>query len=452
MPPVFRADTGGDGGDIHPLPNLPKTTTRRRRRRRPLYRRPLFVVPVALLVLMVSAAAVVGYRVESLMTTVHAVSTPPPIVTDQTYMEEDDPDMPAQPISVDTGPAREALEASDGSDQGDEGFAARLQQAASNSSDLIGGAAVAAGIKNQGADPITLLVMGVDARPGAAIDIGVRPDVLMLVRLDPDTHSCRVLAVPRDTRVELPGYGESKINHALMVGGIPYQMMVTESFLDVEIDHYVLIDFVAFEQLVDSVGGVTVNVPEELVKNGEVTFPEGSQHFDGADALAYTRYRGPATEGDIGRVERRWALLSGLADAIQGRDLVSDANRMVPALKDHMRTDLSATDVTQMAKDYGTGCTSPQVRSSEYIDVMEGTRIRLNDPILNQSLYFNVVEDAQVAKYVDAFMNPEEGEAPATPAGTPVATPEATPAASPSPVASNRERGAYVRGMASGES
>lgn len=447
MPPAFRADTG----DIQPLPDLPPTMTRRRRRRRrPLYRRPLFIVPVALLALLVSAAAVVGYRVESLMTSIHAVSTPPPIVTDQTYTEEDDPDMPAQPIAVDTGPAREALEASDGADQGNEGFTARLQQAASNSSDLIGGAAVAAGLKNQGADPITLLVMGVDARPGAAIDIGVRPDALMLVRLDPVTRTCRVLAVPRDTRVELPGYGETKINHALMVGGIPYQLMVTEAFLGVEIDHYVLIDFVAFEQLVDSVGGISVKVPKDLVKDGEVKFAAGPQHLDGAEALAYTRFRGTATEGDIGRVERRWALLAGLADAIQGRDLVADANQMVPALKDHMRTDLRATDITQIAKDYGTGCTSPGARSAERIDVMEGTRVRLNDPILNQSLYFNVVEDAQVAKYVEAFMDPEPDEVPATPVGSPVATPEATPAASPSPVAGERAWRAYVRGPGPG--
>jgi LCP family protein required for cell wall assembly len=383
------------------------------------------MIPLVLLMLVTSALAVVGYRVESLMTSVHAVSTPPPVVTDATYSDEDDPDTPATPVTVDTGPAVAALEAANEPVSSEGGFTDRIQQAASNSADLLGGAAVAAGLKNQGADAITLLFMGVDAQPGAAIDIGVRPDVLMLIRLEPETRTCRLLAIPRDTRVELPGYGESKINHALMVGGIPYQILVTEDFLGIEIDHYALMDFVAFEQIVDSLGGISVTVPEDLVKNGETRFTAGTHHFDGEQALAYARFRETSTGGDAGRIERRWDLLSGMANAVQGRDLVSDANEMLPTLQDHFRTDLSATDITEIARHYGTGCTSPSARAEQSVDVLEGTRVRLPDPIMGQSLYFNVVSDNSVDEMVEVFMYSVTNEDPLAPPATPVASPTA---------------------------
>ena len=423
--------------DFKPLPaGLGTSTRRRRRRKKPLYRRPLVIVPAALLLIAVSAVAVVGYRMESLMSAVHAVSTPPPVVTDGTYMEQDDPDMPSTPVTVDTAPAREALASVDGAGvQAETGFTSRLQRAVSNSSDLVGGAAVAAGIKGSEGRPLTLLFMGVDARPGAAIDIGVRPDVLMVVRLDPNDGACRILSVPRDTRVELPGYGKSKINHALMVGGIPYQIMVTEQLLDVEIDHYMLIDFVAFEHMVDAVGGVTVVLPETLSKDGAVRFEEGTQHLDGAQALALARFRAPSSEGDLGRVERQWALLGGLADAVQGRDIVGDVNTMLPALEAHLRTDLTATDLTQIAKAYGKRCMSSNARS---IDMVDGSRIRFHDPILNASLYYNVVTDATVEKRVDALL----GDGPASPQGTPVpATPAPATPAPASPRAFDTDRG-----------
>jgi LCP family protein required for cell wall assembly len=350
-------------------------------------------------------------------------------VTDGTYVDADepDPDEPAAPITVNTGPAVAALEAAEETVSSGGGFANRIQQAASNSTDLLGGAAVAAGLSGDERDqPITLLFMGVDARPGAAIDIGVRPDMLMLVRLEPQTRTCRLLAIPRDTRVELPGYGDSKINHALMVGGIPYQILVTESFLDIKIDHYVLFDFVAFQQLVDSLGGITVDVPEDLVKNGEVRFEAGVQHFDGEQALAYTRFRDTSSNGDIGRIERRWDLLAGLADAAQGRDAVAEANRLLPTLKDHLRTDLSATDITEIGRHFGSGCTSAGARSGQSIDVLTGSRVRMSDPILGQTAYFNVVGETAVQKAVEEFMSPGTS----TPGSTPVATPVASPGAS----------------------
>ncbi|MDQ3655321.1 MAG: LCP family protein [Chloroflexota bacterium] len=296
------------------------------------------------------------------------------------------------------------------------------QNVSSGASSIADGAAVATGLRGGSDESFTVLVMGVDARPGSPIDIGVRPDVLMLVRFDPTTQSCRALSVPRDTRVELPGYGQSKINHALMVGGIPYQILVTEDFLDVEIDHYLLIDFVAFEQIVDSVGGITVDVPEDLTKNDQLHFTEGTQAFDGEEALAYARFRsGP--EADRARIQRQWGVLSSIADEMEGRDLVSQVSQVTTTIDDHLRTDLPAADMTSIAKVYGGTCSSMGMES---ISMMAGTWVHFDDPILGRTEVYNFVEPAVVERHVDELLDgiPEETHDASPPAeGT--ASPEA---------------------------
>jgi LCP family protein required for cell wall assembly len=392
---------------------------KRRRRRRPWFQRPLLMVPLALLLLVAAGAGTVAYRASSTMATLHTVTTPPPVVTDATF--DEDASAAASPIHVETGPAREALRAAQTTgnqhapvpdrDQG--GIFGRVRQVAASTGDLASGAVTAAGLKTVPHTPAQIiLLMGVDAQPGAPIDIGVRPDALILLRLDPDTRSCRLLAIPRDTRVDLPGYGESKINHALMVGGIPYQQLVVEQFTGLSVDHYLLIDFVAFQQIVDAVGGVPVTVPEDLVKDGQVRFTAGTHHFDGKQALAYARYRN-VPDGNIGRVKRQWGILQGLSQVESGRDLVGDVNQLLPALEDHIRTDLTATEMAGIARTYGNHCNADSTPTT----LIDGTQVRLHDPILQQTLYYNVVAPAVVKQRVTDF-SATPGFAPASPAAS----------------------------------
>ena len=418
------------------LRDAPQVMTRKRRRRRkPLYRRPLILIPVALLVVFLALTSTAVYRVGSTLNTMHEISTIPPVVQDSTYNDPDsaDPNEPPVPSDVDTGPARTALETSDsgrsfsGGDGG--GFTSGISSALGNTGDLARSAIAAAGVNGDQGQPMTLLVMGVDARPGAAIDIGVRPDAFMLVRLDPVHASCRVLSVPRDTRVDLPGYGESKINHALMVGGIPYELMVTEDYLGITIDHYLLVDFQAFEQMVDMVGGITVNVPTDLSKNGELRFKAGTHEFDGEQTLAYARFRS-VPDGDAGRVQRQWTILSALAKASVNRSLVSDVNTLLPQLESHIRTDLSAEQMVSLARQYGDICRHTDADS---IRMLDGSRVRLSDPILDQTAYFNVVSETTKKARIDEFLAGKP-ESPSPFPSTPVpATPVSSPAATPAP-------------------
>src|SRR5215217_1527854 len=136
------------------------------------------------------------------------------------------------------------------------------------------------------------VLLGSDARAGE----GSRSDTIMVAKAGGG-----LLAVPRDTLVQIPGIGEDKINAAFANGGPPLAVETLENFTGLPIGNYVVLDFGGTKEIVDALGGITVNVEEPI---------ETEQ--DGAEALAYVRYRGGPT-ADIGRVGRQQRFLQALA-------------------------------------------------------------------------------------------------------------------------------------------
>ncbi len=397
LPGAFSETSASDAPERLPVRRVRK----RRRRQRRWYQRKWLVLSLAAILVVIAAFGAVVYRAESTLSTMRSVSTPPPQVTDNTLTDEPE----AAGLVIDTGPAQSALQAvrgqGDGAETSDGGLIGRLQQAAEHTSDLAEGAAVAAGVTDAPAQAMTILVMGVDARPGAPIDIAVRPDALMVVRLDPRAATCRVLALPRDTLTELPGYGRTKINHALMVGGIPYQKLVVEQLLGLKIDRYALIDFAGFGKLVDAVGGVPVTVPQDIVRDGAVLFRAGPQTFDGEQALAYARYRGGA-DVDVGRVRRQQQIIRGLVTVARQRNLARDINALLPAIEGHLRTDLTTAELVAMADTYQSRCTETSIS----VDALQGDFVSLDqpDPIFKRPLTYNVVDPAIIEEKVRALL------------------------------------------------
>lgn len=282
-PPHADATTTASSAaqDIHPLPSVPLRATTRKRRSRPKprqwYRRKLFIVPLILLVLGgVGAAGILTY-LDSQLSEVNKLSTPPPELSSERLGGD-------ERLTIDTGAAQEAVRNAETTDNDDDAFEDNNVAAAQSS----GGVGTPDAFVNTPSSngSVTILLMGVDARPGEPIDVEVRPDTLAVLHLNGETGSCRMLSVPRDTRTELPGYGLSKVNHALAIGGIPYQALVTQNLLGVEIDHYGLIDFSGIEGLVDAVGGVTVDNGQAFTV-GSTTFNAGPINLDGEEALVY---------------------------------------------------------------------------------------------------------------------------------------------------------------------
>ena len=171
------------------------------------------------------------------------------------------------------------------------------------------------------ARPVNILVMGIDRVPeatknSAAVFAG-RSDTMLLLRLDPSDNSVRMLSIPRDTQVNIPGVGLAKINDANVEGGAALAArVVSRSLNDVPIDRYVRVTTEAFRELVDLVGGIEVFVPypmkyNDVTQNLNIDLEQGWQTLNGEQAEQFARFRKDKS-GDIGRVQRQQALLKAL--------------------------------------------------------------------------------------------------------------------------------------------
>lgn len=156
---------------------------------------------------------------------------------------------------------------------------------------------------------INILLLGVDEREH---DKG-RSDTMILVSMNPQTDSMKMLSIPRDTRVPIPGYGMDKINHAYAYEGVGLSVQTVHGLLDVPVHFYVKVNMEGFKQGVDALGGVTVQNDTAFSHKGK-DFPTGEIHLNGEEALKYIRKRKGLSKGDIGRNERQRAVIQAAID------------------------------------------------------------------------------------------------------------------------------------------
>lgn len=178
----------------------------------------------------------------------------------------------------------------------------------------------------------TFLLVGTDSRAAEATtgsaaapdaDAGSqRSDVIMLGTLAPDGRSASVVSIPRDSWVDVPGRGMNKINAAYAYGGAPLLIGTVEQLTGIRVDHFGVIDFAGFTSLVDSVGGIDVQVAR-ATSNAGVDFTEGTNHLDGGQALAYVRQRYDLPNGDLDRAARQQNVIKALLETVQ-RTATSD--------------------------------------------------------------------------------------------------------------------------------
>ena len=181
-------------------------------------------------------------------------------------------------------------------------------------------------------DPLNFLVVGVDSSEGLDPDdpvrVGrdledeargvVRPDTILIVRLDPATGEAAVLSLPRDLLVEVPGGTTTRINATQAVGGLESLISTVDANFDIPVNHFIVADFASFSEVVEIVGGVPVNFPFPTRDRGSgLTVDAGCWALDGGEALAYVRARSieefidgqwvplAAVSPDLARIERQ---------------------------------------------------------------------------------------------------------------------------------------------------
>lgn len=180
-----------------------------------------------------------------------------------------------------------------------------------------------------GSSRVNVLVMGLDARDWEAGG-PPRTDTMMLLTFDPVTNTAGMLSIPRDLWVDIPGFGHDKINNAYFLGegaqlpggGAGLAMKTVEQFLGIKINYYAQIDFHAFEQFIDTIGGIKIELePDEhirvqLIGEDRTRVIEGGrQTLTGAYALAYARAR-HTMDGDFARASRQQEVIFAIRNQL----------------------------------------------------------------------------------------------------------------------------------------
>jgi LCP family protein required for cell wall assembly len=169
--------------------------------------------------------------------------------------------------------------------------------------------------------PLNILVAGVDQRTGlthhqevmlhVGNDVSTNSDTLMLVHVSADRSKVTVVSIPRDSWVDIPGHGMSKINAAYGLGGPKLMVQTVEQATGLTINHYVEVNFLGFVKIIDALGGVDICLPQPVDDTySGLQLSAGEHHVDGITALAYARDRHSFATSDLARIQDQQKLLS----------------------------------------------------------------------------------------------------------------------------------------------
>jgi polyisoprenyl-teichoic acid--peptidoglycan teichoic acid transferase len=198
-------------------------------------------------------------------------------------------------------------------------------------------------------DPFSVLMLGVDSKT----DKG-RTDTIIVLTVNPNTNSAKLLSIPRDTRTEIVGKGfEDKINHAHAFGGVEMAMDTVEHFLDIPIDYYMKVNMEGFKDIVDAVGGVTVNNTLDFSYQ-KVHFPEGEITLTGEEALPFVRMRKEDPRGDFGRNTRQRQVIQAVIKEGASLSSLTNFSDIFAALGNNVKTNLTFNQMVDIQKNYKT--------------------------------------------------------------------------------------------------
>lgn len=201
---------------------------------------------------------------------------------------------------------------------------------------------------NEPQEPLNILVMGSDTRDGEGNNIdgltgdGARSDTTILMHLSADREHAYGVSIPRDSLVTrpdcktkdgetIPGGEDEMWNTAFALGGPACTIQQFEQLTDVRIDHFVVVDFAGFKDMVDAIDGVEVCIPEDIEDPAHgISIPAGTREIRGKEALNYVRARYTLGDGsDIGRIQRQQAFIAAMAAKVISGGTIARFDRLV---------------------------------------------------------------------------------------------------------------------------
>ncbi len=209
------------------------------------------------------------------------------------------------------------------------------------------------------ARPVTIALLGVDQLPDLDADSPQRfeshSDTLALIRFNPEARSIHLLSIPRDTRVEIPGYGFDKMNRANLLGGQDLTIASLENLLSgVKVDRVLRVDFAAARQVIDRLGGLELHVdrPMQYVDRAQgltIDLEPGWQLLDGSQAIQFARYRDDGL-GDIGRVQRQQQVFDAMLSRLRHPAMMRELPSLIAIVQDAIDTNLRPRELLALAQ------------------------------------------------------------------------------------------------------
>jgi LCP family protein required for cell wall assembly len=190
---------------------------------------------------------------------------------------------------------------------------------------------------------VNIVVLGSDTRPGFG---GSRTDTIMIISLDTENNRVKMISIPRDLYVYIPGWKVNRINTADQFGGPEVVSMTILYNLGLEVHHWVRISFDGFITAVNTLGGIDIEVPQTVVDECDevmVRFPAGMNHMDGYTALCYARVR--KASDDFARTKRQQQVVRAIFDKILSIGGITKVPQLYSQFRDLVESDMDLLDI-----------------------------------------------------------------------------------------------------------
>ncbi|KIL47878.1 LCP family protein [Jeotgalibacillus campisalis] len=185
---------------------------------------------------------------------------------------------------------------------------------------------------------VNVLLIGVDSRG----EEQSRSDTMMIAQWNGNTDEVKLVSLMRDIYVDIPGYQSYKLNTAFYLGGPELLRQTVKENFNIDVEHYMLIDFVAFEDMVDALApdGIEINVEKAMSEKIGVSLEQGQQKLNGKELLGYARFRADA-EGDFGRVNRQQQVIEAVKDHAMSLSGVMKTPKLLGVAQPYVQTNMS---------------------------------------------------------------------------------------------------------------
>ena len=190
-----------------------------------------------------------------------------------------------------------------------------------------------------------IAIFGIDSREDT-YSKGNRSDCIIIASMNNDTKEVKLISVYRDTYVQIEGHGLDKITHAYSYGEAPLAIKTLNTNFDLNITEFVTVNFDAVKDIVDDIGGISMNITDEEVSHIPGLTKAGTYNLTGEQALAYARIR-HAEGGDYKRTERMRDVLTAVLNKVKTFS-ISELNKFIDEVLPKVYTNITASDVFSM--------------------------------------------------------------------------------------------------------